>query len=270
MVLTFEAVGGRIRRRCESPTMNLASSELPQGAYTTLRTYGRNRTVRLHDHVRRLTESIALQGGHAVLDEGSARHIIAQALRASAFPESRLRLTLAPPHFFVSVEPFSPLAPSLTAEGVRCATVPLQRENPKAKDTRFIGEAERAYQGLPQDAHEGLLVGKEGGILEGLSSNFFALRDDVLRTEEKRALHGVTRSLVLELAASVVPVDRTAVTLMELSDVAEAFLTSVSRGILPVVSIDDGRIGGGRPGPLTGQLRGLFEDLVEREAESVD
>ena len=47
----------------------------------------------------------------------------------------------------------------------------------------------------------------------------------------------------------------------------EAFLTSASRGVLPVVRVDQVQIGNGRPGPVTRELRRRFDELVEREAE---
>jgi branched-subunit amino acid aminotransferase/4-amino-4-deoxychorismate lyase len=203
------------------------------------------------------------------LEEAVVRSAIAQALRGTGHVETRLRLTLAPPRLFVSAESFAPLPHSFYELGVRCATVPLSRQNPKAKDTRFVSVAERAYHALPPDVHEGLLV-SENAILEGLSSNFFACHEGTLRTEEDRALDGVTRSMVLEIATSVVPVLREAIRLEELPRVSESFLTSVSRGILPVVAVDGGRIGSGRPGPLVSRLSTLFDELVQREAEAVD
>src|SRR5262249_40292023 len=138
-----------------------------------------------------------------------------------------------------------------------------------AKDTRFVPQAERAYRALPAGVHEGLLVGEEGALLEGLSSNFFAWHEGELRTEEERALDGVTRSIVLEVAMSSVPVRREAVRLADLPRVAESFLTSASRGILPVVAVGGRSIGSGRPGPLTMRLTKLFDQLLEREAADV-
>jgi branched-chain amino acid aminotransferase len=115
--------------------------------------------------------------------------------------------------------------------------------------------------------HEGLLVGEDGALLEGLSSNFFAIREGILHTEEERALAGLTRALVLEVARPVVPLATTAVRLDQLGEVTEGFITSASRGILPVVHVDEVRIGTGRPGPLTRELRERFEEQVAREAE---
>jgi branched-chain amino acid aminotransferase len=243
------------------------ATDLPAGAYTTLRTYGRTRVVRLADHVRRLEESARLQGREAPLDLASVRATVAEALDRTGHPESRLRLTWAPPRLFVSVEPFVPPPEALYREGVRCATVPLRRDNPHAKDTRFIDTAGRAYAALPPGVHEGLMVAEDGTILEGLSSNFFAIRDGRLHTEQERVLAGLTRSLVLEVAG--LPRAPRGLRVDELPAAAECFVTSASRGVLPVVAVDGVTIGAGTPGPLTLAIRARYDAAVAREAEDV-
>jgi branched-chain amino acid aminotransferase len=274
MVITFELVAGDVRRLSEHPTMRDASAVLPSGAYTTLRTYGRNRVVRLTQHLRRLEESAALMGGATGrIDGEAARHAIASSLDVTDTGESRLRLTFAPPRLYISVEPFEPYPQTLYDQGVWCVSVALHRQNPHAKSTAFIAPAADAYSALPPGAHEGLLLAVDGAILEGLSSNFFAVTPDrdelVLRTEESRALIGVTRSLVLEIARGILPVSTEAVAYRELASVRECFITSVSREILPVVKIDRLAIGDGHPGPITRDLIRRFRELVDREAEVV-
>lgn len=250
-------------------TMAEASGGLPEGAYTTLRTYRASRVVRLDAHVRRLRDSAALQGRTCGLEEDGARKAVAAALRATGHPESRLRLTFAAPRLFVSVEPFEPLPEALYREGARCVTVPVRRDNPRAKDTRFIFAAAGAYRALPPGVHEGLMVGEDGAILEGLSSNFLGVAAGTLHTEEERVLAGVTRTLVLELAREVLPVSATPVRLDGIGELGECFLTSVSRGVLGVVQIDERGIGDGRPGPFTLELARRLGELVEREAETL-
>ena len=269
-VRTFEWQEGRARLLFEARSLAEASAGLPTGAYTSLRTYAANRVVRLSQHLRRLEESVALQSGPAPLDAGAARSLLAQALRASRHEESRVRLTFAPPRLFASLEPFEPLPEALYREGVACVTLPLRRENPHAKDTRFIATAARAYGSLPTGVHEGLLVGEDGSLLEGLSSNFFAVKDLALHTEEGRVLAGVTRALVLEVAVDVLPVRMTAVRKDDLGALGEAFLTSVSREVLPVVRVDDQVLGSGRPGAATSSIRERLADLVRREARPVE
>lgn len=264
---TYEAEAAGLRLVGRHVSLAASSADLPAGAYTTLRTYGGRGLVRLDQHLRRLEESTALQGQAGTIDSSAARRAVTLALDATANPESRLRLTFAPPRLFVAVEPFTPLPPRLYEQGVACVTLDVRRQNPHSKDTRFIAAAQAAYSRLPAGVEEGLLVGKGGALLEGLSSNFFAVVGGVLRTEEERALIGVTRSLVLEVAEDIVPVERRAVRIDDLPRVDEAFLTSVSREVLPVARIDGRPVGDGRVGPSTLAVMGAFAALVQREAE---
>ena len=276
MVTTFQLDCAGIHPFGEHRTMREASAHLPEGAYTTFRTYDGNRLLRLDQHIQRLEESVTLMGRPARLDARAVRRGILHALRATGYPESRFRLTFAPPTLFITIEPFTPYPPALYEYGAWCVTVPLHRQNPQAKSTTFIASAAQAYDALPDGAHEGLMVGEDGAILEGLSSNFFAVlprsqdNDGLeLRTEEGRVLAGVTRAIVLELARAMLPVSYVAATCAELSQARECFITSVSREVLPVVKIDAHVIGDGRPGPITRALMARFREMVAREAEAL-
>ena len=268
-VLSFESGVLGLSLVGRHASLAAASLALPEGAYTTLRTYGGNGVVRLGQHLARLEESVALKGTPGRIDPAAVRGAITEALRRSAHPESRVRLTFAPPRLFVAVEAFTPLAPRLYEQGVACVTLELERENPHAKDTRFIATAHDAYSRLPAGVEEGLLVAPDGSILEGLSSNFFAIREGALRTEDARALAGVTRSLAIEVAEALLPLRRVAVQRDELSLVDEAFITSVSRELLPVTSVDGRPVGEGRVGPRTRAILQAFEALVAREREAL-
>jgi branched-chain amino acid aminotransferase len=246
-----------------------ASAALPEGAYTTLRTYAGRGVVRLERHRRRLEDSVTLQGRPASIDPAALRRVIGAVLDEAGHAESRLRLTFAPPRLFLTIEPFVSLPTRFYEVGVACATLDLPRENPHAKDTRFIATAEGAYGRLPAGVEEGLIVGEGGVVLEGLSSNFFAVLDGTLRTEEEHALAGVTRSLVLEVAEALLPIERRGIHRHELPRAGEAFLTSVSREVLPVVRIDGRPVGDGRPGEKTQAIVRTFADVVRREAETL-
>jgi branched-subunit amino acid aminotransferase/4-amino-4-deoxychorismate lyase len=137
------------------------------------------------------------------------------------------------------------------------------------KDTGFIPIARRAYGELAPGVEEGLLLADDGSILEGLSSNFFGVLAGSLRTEEERVLPGITRALTLEVAEARLAVIRRAVRQDERRHLGEAFITSASRGVLPVARIDDETVADGRPGPHTRAIIQAFDALVRREAETV-
>jgi len=267
MVETFVLKDGVATGFQKSPDLATASAALPAGAYTTLRTYGGDGVPFLADHVRRLEESSALRGRPAALDPHRLRAGLAAVLRATRHPESRIRVTFAPPELFASVELFEPLPEKLYEEGASCVTVPLKREKPQAKDTRFLSSAQGAYRALPPGVHEGLLLGEDGALLEGLSSNLFAVVSGTLRTEDARALHGTTRTLVLELARGTVPVSFEPVRKADLGRASEMFLTSVSREVLGVVRVDDVEIGRGKVGSLTRDLRKRYRARMKSVAD---
>lgn len=261
MVKTFEWRDGVLDEAGEASDLTAASAVLPAGAYTAMRTYGTRHVLRFDDHVTRLSDA----AGEPLSPE-ALHDAVRAALDATRHPESRLRVTFAPPRLFVSIEPFVAPDAALYRDGARCVTLPLHRDRPLLKDSRFLATAAAAYRSLPPGVHEGLLVADDGSVLEGLSSNFFAVMDGTLRTEESRALPGITRSLVLEAAHGLLPVDLTAPRRNELPRATECFITSASRGVLPVVTIDAAAVGDGRPGSVTTELRRRFEEKIAAEA----
>jgi branched-chain amino acid aminotransferase len=257
-----------------APTLDAHSLTLPRGAYTTFRTYHRSMAARLADHLDRLTASADLDRYRLSLDHHAARAAIGEALRRSGFAESRVRVTLTyepAGDLYVAVAPFTPLPARLYEEGVLCLTAPpnLRRENPLAKGTSFIGPGSEARAGL-SDAHELLLTSPDGNILEGSSSSFFAVLGGVLYTAEADVLAGTTSKLVLACAEGLLPIVRRPISLTELPSVQEAFLTSVSRGVLPINHIDQFTIGDGRPGPIAKTLGSRLQAAIEEELEPIE
>ena len=278
MITTYLLDSSHAQPIAHHPTMREAADALPQGAYTTFRTYSGNRVLRFDQHLTRLEESMSLMDRPAFIDRELAHRAVREAVVQSSYPESRIRLTFArnamgDPVFYITVEPFTPYPPALYQTGVACITVPLHRQNPHAKSTAFNLQAANAYRDLPTGIHEGLMVADDGSILEGLSSNFFTIVPPVhdtelpeLRSEEARVLIGVTRSLVLECAQGLARYSPVAIHKSALPHISECFLTSVSREIMPVVRIDDQIIGSGAPGPITLQLMARFMEFIASAA----
>ena len=66
------------------------------------------------------------------------------------------------------------------------------------------------------------------------------------------------------------PVNFQPVHISELPALQEAFITSSSRGVLPVSQIDAARIGAGKPGPLTRRLRQAYDEIILEQLEPLD
>jgi branched-chain amino acid aminotransferase len=255
-------------------SMNTASRQLPGGVYTTLRTFGGGRLLPLEDHFRRLVESARLAGNLLRLDESRVRLALAEALRRFSSGEARLRIQVdlerCPGEVYMILEPLRIPSPEEYAHGVRALTVSLQRENPGSKQVSFIEVAESVRRRLPPGVNEALLVGEGSRILEGLSSNFFAVKEGVIWTAEEDVLPGITRSLVIEAARKLgLAVRLECVRLLELPLLEEAYLTSSSRSVLPVRQINEIVIGQGEPGAITKRLMEAYQAEIVKRLEEV-
>jgi len=129
---------------------------------------------------------------------------------------------------------------------------------------------------------------KDGKILEGMTSNFFYVktprsernaeqqrgvqskRASILCTARDDILLGITRKTVIDLARGRgVEVRYEPLQLNQLAEIEEAFITSSSRGIVPVIKINDVTVGRGRPGPITKELMAAYDQYVLEKAERI-
>jgi branched-chain amino acid aminotransferase len=186
-------------------------------------------------------------------------------------PVLRVRLTVPVDvdQILISVEPFEVYPVEFYQHGVRCATTRLSRHTPRAKSTDFIAPSRESKAAIDPGIHELLIVNRAGEILEGISSNFYAVVNGVLHTAGQEVLEGITRRIVLQEAASVIPIDYQPVRMNQLVRAAEAFITSSSREVMPVIQIDEQIIDAGQPGSITQVLLAKYRACQERDAETV-
>ncbi|MFD0860340.1 D-amino-acid transaminase [Roseovarius aquimarinus] len=104
---------------------------------------------------------------------------------------------------------------------------------------------------------------EDGLITEGTSNNAYIIKDGriVTRALSHDILHGITRATVLRFAREAqMEVEERSFTLEEALDADEAFITSASAFVTPVVEIDGEKVGSGAPGPVAARLREIYID----------
>ena len=142
----------------------------------------------------------------------------------------------------------------------------LARTNPLAKTADFA-QKRQAYQAAG-DVYEYLLLSPAGEILEGTSTNFYGVLDGVFHTAGTGVLAGITRKIILDLAAELhIPVSLEPITVVQIPQLSEAALSGSSRALLPVVQIGDAVVGNGRPGPICQQILAAYNHFVAREVK---
>ncbi len=194
-------------------SLDASTALIPGGAYTTLRTYHGVQTLLLEDHFLRLEETSRLAGAPVQIDRDGLRQALRRVIQASQqlihsekqeaeAPDLRLRLTLdlekSPGDLYLAAQVLQTPPPEAYRQGVRAITCKLQRINPKAKLTRFIQRSGAIRQSIPVGVNEAIMYDEQENLLEGLSSNFYAVIDGMLFTAEEGVLSGLTRSLVIE------------------------------------------------------------------------
>jgi len=236
---------------------------LPLGVYSALRTFEHDRFLGLEHHFERTDRSLALLGWPERLDRPRLARAIDECVRAYPGTDAFVRFDVlaAPPRSLgteertlLALSPFVPVPEALLRSGVGVRVSELRRAKPLIKVASFVVER-RPYPLGRADAYEHLIVDEHGRILEGTSSNFVALQGRTLRFTGEQALQGVTQRIVGELARGLgLTCVYEALPMTELERVDEAFLTGSTRGVVPVISVEEQRIGSGQPGPWTVRL----------------
>ncbi|ADD06348.1 aminodeoxychorismate lyase [Natrialba magadii ATCC 43099] len=258
------------------------------GAFETLRAYG-GTLFGWNRHMRRLAETCeALSLDHG-LSPDDLHQRIDETLAANDIEDAYVRLSITrgvqpgkltpqpvdDPTVVVYVKPLprggfqgkTVWDRPAVLQSVETRRIPDEALPAGAKTHNYLNGI-LARTELDQAADEALMCDTDGLVAEGTTSNLFFVRDETLYTPaaDGSLLPGITRELVLELAAETdVPVQEGSYELEFVAGADEAFLTNRTWELRPVASLDGTPIGGG---PITAQLSGLYDELVERTCYS--
>ena len=159
-------------------------------------------------------------------------------------------------------------AEKLAAEGVAVISVPENRwDRVDIKSVSLLPNVLAKQAAREQGAREAWFVDDKGLVTEGSSSNAWIVTRDgklVTRQVDNAILKGITRTVVLEvLKVQGIALEERGFTVKEAQDAREAFITSASQIVLPVVRIDGRPVGNGAPGLVATALRRDFHDHAE-------
>jgi branched-chain amino acid aminotransferase group I len=258
---------------------------LGDGLFETMRAR-RGRIFRLDRHLERLQQSAArLKIPLPGTPEGLAAATV-EVLQANGLQEAALRLTLSRgvglpglvtdgqevPTCVIAARPFEGYperwyqagASAIISSTVRCESSPLCGMKTTSFAEHVLARAEAAERG----ADEALLLNSRGFLVEGSSTNLFALIDGSLHTPDLSSgcIPGITREAVLELARGAgLTVFEAPLARKALPSADEAFLTNSLLDVAPLVRLEERLIGGGAPGPITRMLAERFHRQVDEE-----
>jgi branched-chain amino acid aminotransferase len=261
---------GRSPLNFTASTLDELTGRLSEGFYTTFSTLAQGtRVLGLKAHLERLYLPAKERGLRASADEQTIRKEIADVAKELLPKESRIRLILTKDtgDVYLGIQPLIPPTESVYKNGVHVISAEMARHDPRIKGTDFITQSAEQRKLVKGDVYE-ILLTKNGKILEGMTSNFYAIKGKTLITAQKGILLGVTRRAVLKLARGEgMLIQYRSPRIDERFE--EAFLTSSSRGVVPIVQIDGKPVGQGRVGEWAKRLSLAYQAYVEKRSEKI-
>lgn len=264
-------VNGEVRPVGESalPVTDLALQR-GYGVFDFARTRD-GRLFHFAEHLARLRRSAAALRLEVPLADDEIREIADRLIAGSDLrtPAIRMLLTggpatdspqLARPNFVVIAEEAIEYPAEVYERGADLITYEFLRELPHVKSINYLNAIRIEPLLRERNAFDVIYHSDPGGVTECPRSNVFLVHGDTVVTPADHVLHGITRAVVLRLAATFARVEERPVTLEELPRADEVFVTSTSKGVLPVRSLDGAPIADGEVGPRSRQLARLFEE----------
>ncbi|NMO97772.1 aminotransferase class IV [Paenibacillus lemnae] len=267
------------------------------GLFETFRTYGGTPFL-LDRHVERLIESCRLIGIQYEPDIAHLRSWISRLLEANGWQEAYIRFTVTAgadvlglpggvykePQQLILAKPLPEIPDSVYRQGKALQLLKTPRNTPETqwrlKSLHYMNNimAKRELQSYPEACAlqaEGCMLTGSGELAEGIVSNLFFIKDDILCTPDLGTgiLPGITRAVVMELAREQgITVSEGRYRWQDLLDAQEVFSTGSVQELMPITTLlapeaSPVIVGHGLAGPLTEQLRNAYRRLTGRKQD---
>lgn len=229
----------------------------------------------IEDHLDRFYASATAM--HLVINKSreEMRNIVQELLQRSSLSEAGIRLMLtggystdsyhpASPNLLITCNPVKTATASDFEKGFSVITYEHQRQLPHIKSINYLMAVWLQPLLKEKQANDMLYYNKES-ITEFPRANVFMVTaNNKLVTPAHNILYGITRKNIIELAAEIMPVEERNISVEELLNASEVFLTATTKKIIPIVRINGQPIANAKPGPVTTKL---FEKFLQLETQ---
>lgn len=229
----------------------------------------------LDDYLHRFVQSAALMHLEVPHQQEVLKSMIYTLIEKNKLLQSGIKMILtggysddgyspAAPNLVITQQDFSLPGRDQLERGINVITYQYQRELSAAKTINYSMGIWLINNIRKQKAVD-VLYHQGGVVSEFPRSNFFIVKaDNTVVTPASGVLGGITRKHVLSLAAIDYQVEEGVITLEDIYQAKEAFTTSTTKRIVPIVSVDNKAVGNGKPGEVSGAL---LEGLLKMEQE---
>lgn len=227
----------------------------------------------LDDYLDRFFNSAAALRLKPVQSRAEIVTVIYELIKRNNLAEAGIKLTLTggysldgyqpalTPNLIITQQKLPSAMPGKFITGVKIISHNYQRDLPEVKSINYLMGVWLQQKIMGQHAAD-VLYFRNGLVSEFPRANVFMVtHDQKIVTPDENILHGITRKMVLELAAAKYTVEKRQVSLNEIKSAAEVFMTSTTKRLLPVCKVDETVIGDGNAGPVTVLLNDGFMNM---------
>ncbi len=220
-------------------------------------------------HLDRFIQSVALLDLHLSYSKEELSEIVAQLVAKNDIQNSSVKIILSGgasiDDFTLSTDkstlilinkPFEVKWPEAWKNGATLITAKYQREVPEAKTINYIRSVSLS-QKLAESGAAEVLYTDRNWVRECSRSNVFYVKDSCVYTPKSKMLAGVTRKRILQLTGYQIRVKDFKIEDLLAAD--EVFITSTTKGVLPIIKIDSKIISNGKIGVITNSIKKEIE-----------
>ncbi len=245
------------------------------GVYEVVPVYG-GRPFRWPQHLARLARSLAAIGIGNPRDEAGWTALVSELIAYHPWPDQFVYIQVtrgvarrdhafpagvAPTVFAMSSE-FVPVPQSLRDSGVAAITLPDERWlHCDIKSTSLLGNVLARQAAVEAGAFECVMF-RDGFMTEGSASNIWVVRDGTVygAPRDRLILEGIRFGLIEELCAQAgIPIEIRRIAREEVLAADELLLSSATREVLAITTLDGSAVGAGRPGPVYARLFDAYQ-----------
>ena len=257
------------------------------GVYEAIRAYDGN-VFKLREHLDRLYESAHSIKIDIPLSKEEMSRLVVEVLRKNQLMNSYIRIVISrgrgrmgvdprnctKPTVVIMVEPREPLFGE-NVKGISAIMCSLRRTpswslDPRIKTLNYLNNIMAKIEAIEAGVEEAIMLNEQGYIAETSTENIFVVKNGTVSTPHpsQGVLRGITRDAVITAAKSLgYPVEERAMTVHELYNADEVFVTGTAAELVPIVNISGRKIGEGKPGPIFSRILASFKESIKKSTE---
>lgn len=255
------------------------------GAFEGIRAYG-SVVFQLQEHIDRLYETLHTLMLPIQLTKEQMIKAIVDTLKKNKLQDAYIRVVVSRGEGDLGLDPrkcrgnasiviiadkITLYPKELYEKGMEIITVPTIRNNPEAlnpelKSLNYLNNILAKIEANNCGYSEAIMLDHQGHVAECTGDNIFIVKKNVISTPCQGRLKGITRKVVLELAAKQkYPTEQRFINRHEVYNADECFLTGTAAELIPVVKVDGRMIGDGKPGTVTRKMLKLFQTVTRKD-----